>query len=405
MIDEAGLQRLLAELENDRVERTVSTTNTDKFGEAICAFSNDFADNRQPGYLLVGVRDDGSVAGIPIADQLLQNLAAIRTDGNIVPPPALAVQKFTLPEGEIAVVEVQPHHLPPVRYKQRIWIRNGPRRAVAGEAEDRILTEKRSHFARSFDTLPCRGSRIDDLSEVFFRTTYLPAAIDTEELEANGRSLERQLASLKFYDLADNCPTNAGLLVFGVNPLFYLPGAYIQYVRFSDTGLSSDVEVEKSFSGPLITVLSELDDFIKYQIVHQKPVAVTSLTEHQLFDYPVVAVRELLMNAILHRDYQSNAPIRFYEFSDRIEIQNPGGLFGAARPDNFPRVNDYRNPAIAEVMKVLGYVNRFNRGIARAEEALRNNLSRPAEYVSDQPTYFGATVFKKSDHEDADFLQ
>ncbi len=65
------------------------------------------------------------------------------------------------------------------------------------------------------------------------------------------------------------------------------------------------------------------------------------------------------MNAVLHRDYQSTSPIRYYQFSDRIEIQSPGGLYGDASPENFPRVNAYRNPIIAEAMHVLGYVNRF----------------------------------------------
>jgi predicted HTH transcriptional regulator len=79
------------------------------------------------------------------------------------------------------------------------------------------------------------------------------------------------------------------------------------------------------------------------------------------------------MNAIMHRDYESNAPVKFYQFTDRIEIVNPGGLYGNARPENFPNVNDYRNPVIAEAMKVLGYVNRFNRGIARVKVELKEN--------------------------------
>jgi len=57
------------------------------------------------------------------------------------------------------------------------------------------------------------------------------------------------------------------------------------------------------------------------------------------------------MNASMHRDYQSNMPIRLYQFDDRVEIMNAGGLYGEARPENFPTVNDYRNPVVAEAMK------------------------------------------------------
>ncbi len=96
------------------------------------------------------------------------------------------------------------------------------------------------------------------------------------------------------------------------------------------------------------------------------------------------------MNAVMHRDYQSNAPIRFYWFSNRIEIQNPGGLYGAAT--DFPNQNDYRNPKIAEAMKNMGYVNRFGRGIATAQANLQKNGNPPAEFDYSQPTLFLATV-------------
>ena len=198
---------MLISTESDRIERTISTTDTDKFGEAICAFANDLPNHSQSGYLLIGVQDNGTLSGLQVTDQLLQNLAALRTDGNIIPPPALTVQKFTLPDGDIAIIEVHPHHLPPVRCRQRIWIRTGPCKATANEADERILNEKRSYFAHSFDTLPCRSGQLQDLSEAFFRTTYLPAAIDRDELTANGRMLTEQMASLKFYDLTANCPT------------------------------------------------------------------------------------------------------------------------------------------------------------------------------------------------------
>ena len=75
----------------------------------------------------------------------------------------------------------------------------------------------------------------------------------------------------------------------------------------------------------------------------------------------------------MHRDYETNAPVQFYEYDDRIEVQNPGGLYGKVTADNFPNVSDYRNPFIAEAMKVLGYVNRFSRGVYRVQKELVEN--------------------------------
>jgi ATP-dependent DNA helicase RecG len=61
MLSNEAIRTLLLDLESDRVERTISTTNTDKFGQAICAFANDLPNNRKPGYLFLGVNDDGTI--------------------------------------------------------------------------------------------------------------------------------------------------------------------------------------------------------------------------------------------------------------------------------------------------------------------------------------------------------
>ena len=104
------------------------------------------------------------------------------------------------------------------------------------------------------------------------------------------------------------------------------------------------------------------------------------------------AMRELAMNLIMHRSYETNAPARFYEYSDRIEMNNPDGLYGKVQPENFPHVNDYRNPVIAEAMKELGYVNRFNRGISMVQEELEANKNGLALFNFKDITIFKVTV-------------
>ena len=111
MITKAELVRLLADLESDRIERTESVNKTDKFAEAITAFANDLPNHGLPGYLVVGARNDGSLKGLAVTDQLLISLANLRSDGNIQPLPALNVAKFSFAEGDLAVVEVHPSDL------------------------------------------------------------------------------------------------------------------------------------------------------------------------------------------------------------------------------------------------------------------------------------------------------
>lgn len=162
-------------------------------------------------------------------------------------------------------------------------------------------------------------------------------------------------------------------MLFGKNPERYLHGSYIQYVRFKGKDRAGDIINEHKFSGNLCRELPKVDTFIETSIAQKRPIPVSVLREETFSKYPYWATRELLMNAIMHRDYETNAPVQFYEYDDRIEVQNPGGLYGKVTPDNFPNVSDYRNPFIAEAMKVLGYVNRFSRGVYRVQKELMEN--------------------------------
>jgi ATP-dependent DNA helicase RecG len=394
-MDQTELESLLMDEESDRAERTTSLTDTEKFSEAICAFANDMPNHGKPGYLFVGSHPDGQACGAGITDQLLQNLAAIRSNGQIQPLPAMNVQKCALGSGEMAVVEVLPADLPPARYKGRIHIRIGPRKGVATEQEERILTERRVDRIRTWDARPCRDSTLDDLALDLFMTTYRHQAVAREILAENDRTVEIQLASLRFFDLKANCPTNAGILLFAKDPLSFFDGAYVQYVRYDGDSSAAEVLHERRFSGDFLTLLRELDRWTE-EIAGAKPVAISATAEQLVFDYPPKAIHELLMNAVIHRNYEgSTAPIMISQYVDRIQIQNPGGLYGELTPELFPHGTSYRNPILAEAAKTLGFVNRFGRGINLTQELLMRNGS-PAAVFDFLTTYFFVVVKKRS---------
>ena len=121
--------------------------------------------------------------------------------------------------------------------------------------------------------------------------------------------------------------------------------------------------------------------------------------------YPADALRELILNACMHRDYQANMPTRFYEFTDRIEIMNPGGLYGKARPDNFPEVNDYRNPIIAQALKIMGYLNMFNRGVSRVKSMMVENGGKEPTFNVDKITAFEVISYSAIKHSDLQDLK
>jgi ATP-dependent DNA helicase RecG len=378
MITEEKVKALLADMESDLIERTISIKEN-KLGPAVCALSNDFPNHKQPGYILLGVHDDGKLAGMTWTDDELQAIGNVKSNGNVLPQPSLVVSPiFKFPDGEVVAIQVTPSSYPPVRYDGRCWIRIGPRRDRATVEEEKILIERRTSYAKTYDLVPALGASIDDLAIEYFKLSYLPSAIDKDTLKENGRSIELQLASLRFFDNKEKCPTNGGILLFGINPEFYLPGSYIQYVKFSGIEMNSDVEFEKKFSGALITELNSIDDFIRNNIIKDRPVKKDTFQEETIRNYPFWALRELLMNAIMHRNYESNSPIYIYEFSNRIEILNPGGLYGDVNAQNFPNTSDYRNVVIAEALKTLGYVNRFNYGVKRAiDELIKNENGQP----------------------------
>ncbi len=231
MISENELLKLMVDLESDRVERTISTNDTTKFREAICAFSNDFPDHRLPGYLLVGVEDKtGRACGLKASDKLLKDLAGLRQDGEILPSPGMSVYPVALSDGsgDVVVIEVHPSDLPPVQFRGRVWIRIGPRKGVANETEERILSEKRVATAKTFDARPCPEASLEDLALDMFLNTYRKEAIAADVIKSNNRTVEEQLAALRFFDLKRGCPTHAGVILFGTDVRHFLPGAYVQ---------------------------------------------------------------------------------------------------------------------------------------------------------------------------------
>src|SRR3989304_6605629 len=391
MLSVLDLEQLMTDLESDRVERKESITSPEKIRQAICAFANDLPGHQLPGYWFMGGNDQGRPATLPITDRLLRTLADMRSDGNILPLPSITVQKETLQGTPVAVVEVLPSDTPPVRFKGQVWIRVGPRRAIATLEEERRLTERQVAGVRNFDQKPCTGATLDDLLLEQFRGDYLPRVVDPSVIAQNNRAIGEQLASLRFFDLRRQAPTYAGLLVIGKDPLQFLPGAYIQFVRFEGESLSDAVQDEKRITGNLLTQLLHLDNLLPLQI-HTARAPTTGLRHEDRPDYPLFAIRELALNAVIHRAYEAtNAPVRINWFADRVEILNPGGLYGQVTPDNYERVSDYRNPVIAEAMKVLGYVERFGPGIARGHTALPAHGNPPAEFTF-EPTHVLVTV-------------
>jgi len=238
------LLEIISEDEADRVEfkESLSGDSPGKIREDICAFANDLPNHEKPGFVFVGVKKDKTIVGLRVTDELLLQLADMKTDGNIVPPPSLTVEKRVLEGKEVAVVKVEPSDSPPVRYKGTIRIRIGSRRDVATAQDVRILNEKRRYGDRPFDLYPIPTSSISDLNLGMFNYEYLPQVVSQEILEQNERTLNEQLTATKMI-IADDQPTPTvlGILTLGKNPQDFLFGAYVQFLRIDGDELTDEI--------------------------------------------------------------------------------------------------------------------------------------------------------------------
>lgn len=387
-MDDAQLSALLADLESERVERKAALSDKDKICQAICAFANDISASGESGVIFLGATDDGKASNLAISDALVNEVASIRSDGNILPLPQMTVEIRALLGAEMIVIAVAPSPAPPVRFKGRCWIRVGSRRAQASIDEERRLSERRIAGDLPFDARPVPSATLDDLDLGLFTSTYLPQAVALDVLEANGRSIDQQLSSLRF--TTNGSPTAAGLLTIGKQPSDFLPGAYIQFRRVAGSSLEDPTSDVRELRGPLIHLLPELELIVKSHIEVASN-AYAGSVERRTPAYPLIALREILRNAVLHRNYETSAaPVRVTWFDNRIEIISPGGPYGQATPENFgsPGVSDYRNPYLAEMLKSLGYVQKFGAGLQAANSALVANVNPPAEFAVSESHVF-----------------
>lgn len=390
MLSEAALLALKQAGESQRVELKPSTAQGQAIRRAICSFANDLTGGGEPGLILIGLEDDGGCAELGDLDAVQQKVANWAHGGDILPLPDVEIYRRDLEDCPIVVAEVRPHEEPPVRYQGQAWVRVGSTNRRATPEQERRLTERRRGGDRPFDHRPAAGTCLDDLDIDYFRREYLPNAVSAEVLEENHRTTGDQLRSLRL--ITNDEPNYGAILVLGYDPAAHIPGAYVQFLRIEGAELADPIKDAKTLAGALPSVMAQLDELLDVHV--QVAVDIEAAAREQRRpDYPVAALRQLVRNALIHRDYEAtHAPVRVYWFNDRIEIHNPGGLYGQVTRENFGQgVTDYRNPLLAEAMHILGYVQRFGFGVPLARRHLREN-GNPEPRFDFEATYVAVTV-------------
>lgn len=375
---ERELVTLLRGLGSQWAKRKRNGKDRTRIRRNICAFANDLSGSATPRVIFAGVGVDGTCADIDVDEQLLRRLAGMRSDGAILPFPRMSVEKKVLDGCELAVITVQPSIDTRTRFQGRAWGKVGPTVQQATPNEEREPTERSRAGDLPFDLRPSTAS-LADLDQTHIERVYLPKAVPREVLEQNQGSLGHQLRSLRLS--ARDRPTQGALIAFGNEPRFWSPGAYVQFMRFDGDKLTAPIKARAELTGRLDEVFLQLDQLIRINIMVRTDIT-SGPVEVNSPDYPRTAIHRLMHNAVMHRSYDATtAPVRLLWFSNRVEIESPGGLYGRMTSASIGSgETDYRNPLIAEIMHRLGFAQEFGMGIPLAKGALEENGNPPLEF-------------------------
>ena len=319
--------------------------------------------NTSGGTMVVGVEDDGTICGVSGAKAEEERLANAVTDG-ISPLLMPDIEIVEIDEKVLLVVRVTqfpgPFHLVAAGPERGVYVRIGStnRRAPSEKVEEL----RRLARQRAFDRQPCVGSSVDDL--------------DVDAMEAAFSRVGREIdeAKLESLDVIVRhgerlVPSNGGLILFGKEAVRrgLFPGAQVRCARFLGTD-KVDFLDRLDIEGTVLQAVDEVPKFVRRNT--RMSARIESMRRQDIPEYPLIALREGLVNAVAHADYSlQGMDIKVAIYVDRLEIENPGTLpFGMTTDDIRAGISKIRNPVIARVMRELDLMETWGTGFRRMSE-------------------------------------
>ena len=364
------IELLLRSAEGKTLEFKRDLSSPDGVLRAVAAFANSAG-----GVVVIGVEDGTRrVVGCssPLAEEeRLASLIADRIEPRIVPDIAIVPWRRT----HLLVISIQlsalrPHRVRLGKRPPTVYVRLG---STNREADAQLIGQlEREAGGVSFDESPLRHLSVDDIDlEAVRRTFSGHRTITTNDL--------RTLRLVTRHQGRD-VPTVAGIVLFGRERNRALPDAWIQAGRFAGVDRTEIIDTAR-FDGPPLTELDNVVNFIRRHT--SNAIAIDGLRRTERPEYPPPAVREALVNAVVHADYsQLGAPIRVSIFADRLEIESPGLMpFGLTIDDVRSGVSRIRNHAIARVLNELRLVEQWGSGIPRMTKACREAGIGAPEFI------------------------
>jgi len=371
-----NINELITLPEGKTLEFKRDTSSLKKIMRTIVAFANTAG-----GTLIIGREDDGEIIGVSDPLQVEEQLTSSIAD-SIAPMLMPDVEITTINKKPLLCIRVAhwpgPFYIKSEGNENGVYIRLGSSTRQAGP--EFIAEMKRQQSNQTFDQLPCPDHSIQALDVSFIQ----------EKCKKFGREIkEQQLLSLGILTpfAGRNVVSNGGLILFGKPEVKQrvLPDARLSCARFKDTGKAYFLD-RLDFEGPALEALDKIPIFIlRNSRLFPK---IAGMEREDIPAYPGYAIREILVNSIVHCDYSlTGMRIMVAVFSDRLEIQSPGLLpFGMTLEDFKTGFSRIRNRVIVRTFKELGLMEEWGSGYKRVCDFCTENGYPVPEWQEVGPT-------------------
>tara|TARA_B100001093_G_scaffold387169_1_gene373154 strand:- start:171 stop:1316 length:1146 start_codon:yes stop_codon:yes gene_type:complete len=350
---EQKIIELIKQGESSALEFKEQEVRAESIAKEVCSFSNSGG-----GTILVGITDRGEIKGINDSKNWEEWIANISRE-NIIPPVSLDSKIIVEDSKKILVIQIHKGRDKPYQTSDnKFLIRVGSTNRVASPGELIRLFQEAGLV--HFDANPLQGTNRKNLDTNLLANYFSRYSIDIEDL--NDVEKDTILKNTEILSDEGSC-TVAGLLCFGISSLKYLPQAEIKFAHFTETQVTGELIDRQNIQRDLSGCIDQTIAIIKNNIREESKIK-GALRKVTKAGYTDKVFRELITNAMVHRDWSKLAPVRILIFSDRIEFISPGRLPNSVSIEKLKYgVSHPRNPIILKFLENMGYVDRLGRGL------------------------------------------
>ena len=369
----------LKKTESNYIEVKSARNGCPKIFDTLSSFSN----QQNGGTIIFGVdeNENFNVCGVYDAADLQKKIMEQSLQMEPVVRPLCTVAVVDGKTVVSAEIQEMDNFQKPCFYKGAGRLRGSYVRVADG---DRLMTEYEVYSYEAFKQDIHDELRTNDRAEMTDINTdeYQLYLLELKKNKPHLAKLEEKEINRLQGFVVDNKPTVAALMLFSVYPQAYFPQLCITAVSVPGKEMSATGSVGERFidnkriEGSITQMLNDALIFVRKNMKVKTIIDSETGMRNDRTEYPVIAVRELVLNALIHRDYSihtESAPITITMYSDRMEIENPGGLYGRMTLDSLGFVSaDTRNPYIAGALEIMGETENRYSGIPTIRSAMKN---------------------------------